>query len=80
MIFLSKIKAVAVCEARIVVMNLMPGYYDVFSMAPFKVKPPKSCFALRHLKRRMVTIIQCKIFIGEDMSLLLISISLSLMA
>ena len=80
MIFFLKIKAAAFCEARIMVMNLRPGYYDVFSMAPFKVKSPKSLFAFWHLKRRMVTIIQCTIFIGEGMYLLLISISFSFMA
>ena len=44
--FLKKIKAAAFGEARIMVMNLRPGYYDDFTMAPFKVKSPNSLFAL----------------------------------
>ena len=57
------------------VMNLKPGYYDVFTMAPLKVKSLKSLFALWHLKTQLVTIGQCTIFIGEDLYQLLTSIS-----
>ena len=32
------------------VMSLKPGYYDVFTMAPLKVKSLKGLFALWHLK------------------------------
>ena len=46
-----------------------------FTMAPFKVKSPKSLFALWHLKTQLVTIVQCTIFIGEDIYQLLNSIS-----
>ena len=47
----------------VMIMNLTPGSYDVFTMAPFKVKSPKSLFAL------------WQFFIGEDIYQLLNSIS-----
>ena len=48
---------------NVMIMNLTPGYYDVFYDA------------LWHLKTQLVTIVQCTIFIGEDIYQLLNSIS-----